>query len=165
MNSPNIVLIMTDQQRADFSGVEGYPLDVMPFIDSLGAGGGRFRRAYTPMPVCAPARCSLFTGRFPQATGVRENGGSSVIRRPKDLIEILRELGYSINLCGKNHSYLDWKDFDFVAPTNHTGAEGGQAECEEDRRMDDWLRGLHFQALIQKSWLFLIHGHCLGRLV
>ena len=56
---------MTDQQRADFTRAAGFPLDTMPFLDALGARGQRFERAYTPMPICAPARISLFTGRFP----------------------------------------------------------------------------------------------------
>ena len=71
MPAPNIVIIMTDQQRADFSKAEGFALDTMPFVDALAARGQRFARAYTPMPVCAPARCSMFTGRFPKATTPR----------------------------------------------------------------------------------------------
>ncbi len=47
---PNIVLIMTDQQRADFMAGEGFALDTMPFTESLAARGVRFRHAYTPMP-------------------------------------------------------------------------------------------------------------------
>ena len=125
MGLPNIVLIMTDQQRADLCGAEGYPLDTMPFVDSLGRRGARFRHAYTPMPTCGPARCATFTGRFPKATRVRENGGIHNIFRPKDLVEVLREAGYSVNLCGKNHSYLKAEDFDFVSPYGHNG--GGQA--------------------------------------
>lgn len=46
MSLPNIVFIMTDQQRADFSKAEGYALDPMPFVDSLGSRGARFARAY-----------------------------------------------------------------------------------------------------------------------
>ena len=61
-DQPNIVIIMTDQQRADFTRSEGFALDTTPFVDALGRSGVRFRNAYTPMPVCAPARCSLFTG-------------------------------------------------------------------------------------------------------
>ena len=37
--SPNIVLIMTDQQRADFLAREGYPIDTMPFVDELASNG------------------------------------------------------------------------------------------------------------------------------
>ena len=100
MPAPNIVIIMTDQQRADFSKAEGFPLDTTPFIDSLGARGMRFRRAYTPMPICAPARCSMFTGRFPKATHVRQNSGIKNFFRTTDLIEVLRKHGYCINLVG-----------------------------------------------------------------
>ena len=52
---PNIVLIMTDQQRADFFASEGFALDTLPFVDELGQQGTRFCHAYTPMPACAPA--------------------------------------------------------------------------------------------------------------
>jgi len=57
-DKPNIVIIMTDQQRADFSRAEGFALDTTPFIDSLATRGARFSRAYTTMPVCAPGRPS-----------------------------------------------------------------------------------------------------------
>ncbi|MBP0573167.1 sulfatase-like hydrolase/transferase, partial [Mycobacterium tuberculosis] len=57
-SQPNIVLIMTDQHRADFFASEGFPVDTMPFVDALGRQGTRFARAYTPMPTCTPARTS-----------------------------------------------------------------------------------------------------------
>lgn len=121
-DAPNIVLIMTDQQRADFTRAEGFALDTTPFIDTLGHAGVRFRHAYTPMPVCMPARCSVFTGRYPKATRVRQNSGAGAIVRPADLVAILRERGYRINLAGKNHSYLGPTDFDgYAAPYSHTG--------------------------------------------
>src|SRR5581483_174593 len=104
---PNIVIIMCDQLRADFTRAAGFPLDTMPFVDSLGARGVRFERAYTPMPVCAPARISLFTGRFPKAHRVRQNSAIRHLSKPEgaaDLVDLLRERGYFIGLAGKNHS-------------------------------------------------------------
>src|SRR5690606_40945801 len=77
---PNIALIMTDQQRADLFASEGYALDTMPFLDDFGRAGTRFRRAYTPMPACAPARTSLLTGRFPSAHRVRQNSALKEVR-------------------------------------------------------------------------------------
>ncbi len=142
MPAPNIVIIMTDQQRADFSKAEGFPLDTTPFIDSLGARGIRFRRAYTPMPVCAPARCSMFTGRFPKATHVRQNSGIKDLFRTTDLIEVLREHGYSINLVGKNHSYLKPEDFDFVVTYGHRGGGRAETKTAQEQAMDDWLMPL-----------------------
>jgi arylsulfatase A-like enzyme len=41
---PNILLIMTDQQRADFTAAGGLGLDTMPFVDSLAAGGTALTR-------------------------------------------------------------------------------------------------------------------------
>ena len=47
---PNVVIVMTDQQRADLRRGCGYALDTMPFLDSFAAQGMDFRRAYTPNP-------------------------------------------------------------------------------------------------------------------
>ena len=142
MAPPNIVLIMTDQQRADFTNAEGFALDTTPFLDSLARRGQRFARAYTPMPVCAPARCSLFTGRFPKATRVRQNSAIKSFFRTTDLVEVLRRRGYSINLVGKNHSHLKSEDFDFVVTYGHRGGGRPQARTREEQAMDDWLTAL-----------------------
>jgi arylsulfatase A-like enzyme len=139
---PNIVIIMTDQQRADFTQVEGFPLDTTPFIDGLGRSGVRFNRAYSTMPVCAPARCSLFSGRFPKATRVRENGGRRNMFGPPDLVDLLREQGYSINISGKNHSHFSRESFDFASLYHHVGAADPQARTPEEERMDRWLKNL-----------------------
>ena len=139
---PNIVMIMTDQQRADFTRSEGFALDTTPFIDAIGCAGARFRNAYTPMPVCAPARCSLFTGRYPKATRVRQNSATGNIFHPTDLVTILREHGYRIYLAGKNHSHLRREDFDgYAAPYSHTGGppEGRSAQ---EAAFDAWLHAL-----------------------
>ncbi len=136
---PNIVLVMTDQQRADFSKADGFALDTQPFLDSLGAGGVRFRRAYTPMPICGPARCSLLTGRFPKATRVRENWGIPHQFSPTDLVQVLRGLGYSINISGKNHGHLGADAFDRAAMYGH---RGGRPETKNnaEKAMDAWLQ-------------------------
>ena len=52
---PNIIIVMTDQQRADLRKACGYELDTMPFLDAWAKGGVDFARAYTPNPTCMPA--------------------------------------------------------------------------------------------------------------
>ncbi len=151
MARPNIVLIMTDQQRADFFRSEGFALDTMPFVDAWSAQGARFRRAYTPMPVCAPARCSLFAGRYPKATRVRENGGIRNFFGPDDLARILRGLGYSVNLCGKNHSHLRREDFDFHSPYGHNGGGRPERLTDEFRAMDAWLKDLRHRVSLEPA--------------
>ena len=70
---PNVVILMTDQQRADLCAREGFPLDTTPFLDRLAREGTWFDRAYTSVPACGPARVSMLTGRYPNATRVRTN--------------------------------------------------------------------------------------------
>ncbi len=66
---PNILFIMYDQQRYDCVGFSrGYPVRT-PHIDAVAERGAWFERAYTPIPVCAPARQALFTGRRPEESG------------------------------------------------------------------------------------------------
>jgi len=148
---PNIVLIMTDQQRADFFKREGFPLDTMPFVDSLSDRGVRFDRAYTPMPTCGPARTSTFTGRFPKATHVRENWALDQATFGKDLVEVLREVGYSINLAGKNHSYLKPMDFDFIAPYMHTRGGRSENKTDEHKAFEEWLEGLRHRVNLEPT--------------
>ena len=53
---PNVVIIMTDQQRADLCGREGFPMAVTPFADSLALSNVWFDKAYTVAPASMPAR-------------------------------------------------------------------------------------------------------------
>jgi len=71
---PNIVFIMTDQHSADaLSCRMGDRYLKTPALDRLAARGTFFSRAYTPNPLCMPARNSIFTGRYPHETGITDN--------------------------------------------------------------------------------------------
>ncbi len=70
---PNIILIMTDQQRADTIAALGAPWMKTPVLDRLATEGTAFTNCYTTSPVCVGARASLFTGMYPHATGVFTN--------------------------------------------------------------------------------------------
>ena len=99
--SPNVVIFMTDQQRADLCGREGFPLDVTPYVDSLASENAWFYKAYTTMPASSPARCSMFTDRFPSVTDVRTNHNLSDINFQTDMIKVLKDKGYKTALVGK----------------------------------------------------------------
>lgn len=131
---------MTDQQRADFFASEGFPADTMPFIDALSQTGARFRRAYTPMPTCTPARTSMLAGRYPKATRIKQNfAPGDHVQFAADLRQVLKSQGYSFNLCGKNHSYLSSADFDFLGgPYSHTHGPAERATPLE-AQADQWL--------------------------
>jgi arylsulfatase A-like enzyme len=143
---PNIVLVMTDQQRADVSAREGFPLDTTPFLDGLARQGTWFDRAYTPMPVCAPARVSLFTGRYPSATRVRTNHNIEDATYAADLIDVLRDAGYATAVCGKNHSHLSPTRVDHWFPLGHSAGYGQPGRTAEEEAFDRYLQDLHHRA-------------------
>ena len=135
---PNIVVIMADQLRADLRKGEGYQLDTMPFVDSLASDGVDFSRAYTSMPTCVPARISMFTGRFPQATHVRTNFNAKDAYFDTDLLGILKQNHYVTGLSGKNHTYFEKDNFDFWYELSHMG--GTQEDrSEEEKAFDEYL--------------------------
>ncbi len=74
---PNFLIIMTDQQRADWLGAAGHPVLRTPHIDALAAGGARFENFHVASPVCMPNRATVMTGRYPSVHGLRYNGCSS----------------------------------------------------------------------------------------
>ena len=137
---PNIIIVMTDQQRADLRAAEGYPRDIMPFLDDWGRGGVDFARAYTPNPTCAPARASLFTGRYPSCHKVRTNHNIRDVYYERDMLDVLKSEGYVTALCGKNHSFHRPEDFDFHETNGHLGYEGETNTTPAEIEFADFLR-------------------------
>jgi arylsulfatase A-like enzyme len=99
---PNILYIMTDQQRADYLGCYGHPLLKTPNIDGLAAGGVRFDRFHVATPVCMPNRASIMTGRMPIGHRSRFNG-IALDRNAVTFVDVLRHGGYATGLFGKSH--------------------------------------------------------------
>jgi arylsulfatase A-like enzyme len=100
---PNVVLIISDQFRADCVGAMGAnPMGLTPNLDRMAAHGVIFRSAFSNQPVCAPARASIFTGQYPCRHGVWRNN----IKLPEDSVTLaksMRQAGYSANYIGKWH--------------------------------------------------------------
>ena len=145
-DSQNIVILMTDQQRADLCAREGFPLDTTPFLDELVGRGTWFNRAYTPMPVCAPARVSMFTGRYPSATRVRTNHNVEDATYGRDLIDVLNERGYATAVIGKNHSHLTPERVDHWFPLGHSGGHRQTGRTAQEEAFDGWLNSLNHRA-------------------
>jgi arylsulfatase A-like enzyme len=73
MGLPNIVLIITDQQRADTIAALGAPWMHTPHLDRLVREGTAFTQCFVTSPVCVASRASLFTGKYPHGTQVFTN--------------------------------------------------------------------------------------------
>ncbi|MEZ5323348.1 MAG: sulfatase-like hydrolase/transferase [Microthrixaceae bacterium] len=102
MNRPNVVVVLSDQQRPDSCGVFGQRLPVTPRLDAMAADGVAFEEAFTVQPVCGPARAAIQTGLYPTTTGCWRNG----IALPPGtgtIADRMAALGYSTGYVGKWH--------------------------------------------------------------
>ena len=105
MARPNIIMIMTDQQRFDALGCVN-PHVITPGIDSLAREGILFDQAVCQCPMCVPSRNSLMFGMYPSQTGVRSNAGALLdeSRLPAvPLPQLLHDAGYFCAGFGKTH--------------------------------------------------------------
>ena len=73
LNHPNILFILTDQQRADTLACYGNSLIHTPNLNALADQSFVFENAYVASPICAPARGTLLTGLWPHTNGVKVN--------------------------------------------------------------------------------------------
>jgi arylsulfatase len=99
---PHIVLLMTDQHRGDCLGAAGNRLVRTPHLDAVASDGAVFRRAYSSVPSCTPARAGLLTGYAPWRHGMLGYGDVAV-RYPHEMPRLLHEAGYSTFGIGKMH--------------------------------------------------------------
>jgi arylsulfatase len=105
---PNILLIMCDQMRYDAIGANGNARIQTPNLDELARAGVNFSNAYTPNPICVPARASLTTGCYShKCIGRKSNDG--VIKEGFPLLGAeLQKRGYRTYAMGKLH-YLPYR--------------------------------------------------------
>lgn len=103
--SPNVLLIITDDQGyGDFS-IHGNPHLQTPHIDKLGQSGVRFDRFFVNS-FCAPTRAALLTGRWPLRTGCHGVTHNREAMRPSEvtMAEALKSSGYHTACIGKWHN-------------------------------------------------------------
>jgi arylsulfatase A-like enzyme len=99
---PNVVWICTDQHHHAALSAAGHGTVETPNIDRLAARGVQFADTYCPSPVCGPSRGSLFTGLYPQNSGVTGNQ-EPFADGVRTLPELLSGSGYRTGLVGKLH--------------------------------------------------------------
>ena len=101
--TPNILLLMVDQMRHDAMGCAGNPHIRTPNLDHLARTGVRFAQAYSPIPVCIPARLGLLTGRFAAAHGRYTLNVPIPEPQLPTVAELLGLAGYTTHAIGKMH--------------------------------------------------------------
>ena len=101
-NKPNILLLMTDQQRWDAMSCSGNWVQT-PNMDWIASEGMQFTNCVTASPVCVPARLSLATGLYPHNTGVWNNMRHTMSPETPTWMQAVRTAGYRTSLFGKTH--------------------------------------------------------------
>lgn len=120
---PNVLLVVTDQHRADHLGCYGNPIVRTPHIDAIAERGWIFDRFNVASPVCMANRATMMTGRMPSLHGVRHNG-IALSTEATTFVDLLRAAGYRTALIGKSHL----QNFGHDAPNRRrwTNRNGGQ---------------------------------------
>ena len=116
---PNIIFILTDDQRWDALGVAGNPIVQTPEMDALANAGTYFKNAFSTTPICAASRASILTGLYERTHGYTFQ--KPRLKQPyADIIypKLLKENGYHVGFFGKlgviidsANQYFDQSDF------------------------------------------------------
>ncbi len=144
MTQPNIILIITDQQRYDTINALGFPYMDSPNLDRLVNEGVSFDNCHITAPSCAPARASLFTGYYPHVTGIMRNG--DLWRH--SWVEDLADSGYYCVNIGKMHS----KPFETPLGFHERFVVENKDRYLQGREyMDQWDKALESRGLVKQQ--------------
>ena len=103
--SANVLILLSDEQDGRVLGCAGHPWVRTPNLDALAARGTRFTNAFTPSPICVPARASLATGRWVHDIGYWDNA-QGYDGRVRGWGHALLDAGRRVESIGKLH-YID----------------------------------------------------------
>ena len=100
---PNIIFLLTDDQRDNTFGAMGHPFVKTPNVDRLLRQSVRFRNTYIAEPVCSPSRVSLLTGMHERVHGVGFTSSYQLTEAQWDRSypALLRKAGYHTGFVGK----------------------------------------------------------------
>lgn len=120
---PNIIYILGDDHRQDYTGVAKNPVIKTPNLDQLAQEGFYFENAHCTSPLCTPSRACHYSGNWERAHGINFNSYSSMsdLAWSQTFPMLLKEQGYQTAWIGKNH-----------VPVGNEGYEGGTMEASFD---------------------------------
>lgn len=102
MQGKNVVVIMSDEHNPAYMGCSGHPFIQTPHLDALAARGVRFSNAYTPSPICVPARAAFATGMRVHQIRHWDNA-MPYIGQARGWGHVLQDHGIRVESIGKLH--------------------------------------------------------------
>lgn len=140
MSERNLLFILSDQHNPQVMGCAGHPMVKTPNLDRLAREGTRFTRAYTPCPICVPARAALATGRYVHQVRFWDNAiayDGSV----RSWAHRLRDAGHRVSAIGKLHYRSESDDAGFSEAINNLHIPDGAGDVIGLVRRDAGERG------------------------
>lgn len=141
---PNIIFIITDQQRYDTINALGYDYMETPNLDRLVREGISLTDCHVTAASCAPARASLFKGFYPHTTGILKNAD----RWRRSWIELLNDAGYHCTNVGKMHSWPFETELGF---DERYVVENKDRYLEGRYYFDEWDKALAARGLVKQQ--------------
>jgi arylsulfatase A-like enzyme len=133
---PNIVFVITDQQRYDTIAAAGFDYMLTPNLDRLVREGVFFSHMFVTSPSCAPSRASLFTGLYPHTNGVFRNDEPWT----HTWVRQMAEAGYRCVNVGKMHTSPFEDSFGFHE--RHVVENKDRANPRLPFFMDNWDKAI-----------------------
>jgi len=126
---PNIIVILADDQRADYLGCAGHPIIRTPNIDALAKRGTYFVNAFVTTAACTPSRTSIMTGQYERKHGITFGSNSALKLEAfgRTYPMVLKQAGYFTGYVGKNHT-----------PVGSRGGKVGYGSGVMEQQFDYW---------------------------
>jgi choline-sulfatase len=124
-HASNVLLLLSDEQDARVLGCAGHPWVHTPHLDALAARGTRFTNAFTPSPICVPARASLATGRWVHQDGRYWDNALGYDGEVRGWCHHLKDSGHRVESIGKLHYQNGERDTGFTRQQRGMHLAGG----------------------------------------
>jgi len=142
---PNILFVMSDQQRYDSIGANGNKLVRTPNLDRLAAQSANFSRCYVQAPVCVPSRITWFTGRYPHSHKNRVNY-TPLDPRETLMQRYLQRAGYRTASVGKLHFWPPTAEHARSTGFDRVLLHDGVPKVDQESDYIAWRKGADPQA-------------------
>ncbi len=144
---PNILFILTDDQRFDALGCAANEIIQTPNLDKLAERGLRFENAFVTLSICSPCRAVCMTGQYNSRNGVTQIGNHKISTSSPHLPRLLRNAGYRAAMFGKWHmgdkpADLGFETFEYFTsngPYYGRSVKVGNETKRIDKFIDDYV--------------------------
>ena len=148
---PNIVLIITDQQRQAQHWPDGWIEEHMPTMARLQNNGVTFTNNYTAATACSPSRASFLTGVYPSVHGLTDTPPNPPLRSDiTNIFKLAEQAGYDVAYKGKMHLFTpqgtpseqNFSSYDIKWASDHYSFNGwNPPDCALDPGGEFWISG------------------------